>query len=84
MASIGRKRNPSPSQSKRLAFSPETMAYLEEIATTGIYGTLWTDVAKKFIGDGIAQALRDKFIAIRKTSASEANDDGQKSEAKID
>jgi hypothetical protein len=67
MAIAGRKRNPAPSQSKRLALNPATMEYLEGIALTGIHGNSWTDVAKKFIGDGIAQALRDRVVPRRKS-----------------
>jgi hypothetical protein len=54
------------------------MEYLQGIALTGIHGNGWTDVAKKYIGDGIAQALRDRVIPRRKSEVPyEIADDDQ-------
>ena len=62
-----RNANPMRPKAIRLALNQAVMDYLEAIARTGIHGNVWSDVAKKFIGDGIAQALRDRTIPRRKT-----------------
>jgi len=64
-------------KSKRLALNQAMMDYLEGIARAGIHGNGWTDVAKKFIGDGIAQALRDRVIPRRKSEVPYETDDGR-------
>jgi hypothetical protein len=67
MTPPGRKPAASPGESKRLSLNQSQLDYLQGIALTGIHGNSWTDVAKKFIGDGIAQALRDRVIPRAKT-----------------
>jgi hypothetical protein len=39
--------------------------YLEAIANAGTYGNNWTDVAYRFIGEGIERAIREKVIPRR-------------------
>jgi hypothetical protein len=75
MAKAGRHPNSLRARSTRLALNQATKEYLEGIALTGIHGNNWTDVAKKFIGDGIAQALRDRVIPRRKSEVPYEIDD---------
>lgn len=51
----------------RLQLNQAVRDYLDGIALTGVHGNVWSDVAKKFIGDGIAQALRDNLVPKRKS-----------------
>jgi hypothetical protein len=62
-----RGTNPMRPKMVRLALNQAVREYLEGIALTGVHGNVWSDVAKKFIGDGIAQALRDGTVPRRKT-----------------
>jgi hypothetical protein len=62
-----RQSNPVRPKMVRLALNQAVREYLEGIALTGIHGNVWSDVAKKFIGDGIAQALRDGVVPKRKS-----------------
>jgi hypothetical protein len=62
-----RTANPMRPKMVRLALNLPVREYLEGIALTGIHGNVWSDVAKKFIGDGIAQAIRDGTIPKRKS-----------------
>ena len=64
---MSRKHNPVRPKMFRLALNQAVMDYLEGIALTGIHGNVWSDVAKKFIGDGIAQAIRDNTVPRRKS-----------------
>lgn len=64
---MSRTNNPMRPKTVRLALNQAVMDYLEGIARTGIHGNVWSDVAKKFIGDGIAAALRDGAIPRRKS-----------------
>jgi hypothetical protein len=73
-------RKPNPLRPKRvtLALNQAVRDYLEGIAQTGIHGNVWSDVAKKFIGDGIAQALRDNTVPRRKTEVPYETDQSEK------
>lgn len=62
-----RKKNPVRPKMVRLQLNQAVREYLEGIALTGVHGNVWSDVAKKYIGDGIAQALRDKVVPRRKS-----------------
>jgi hypothetical protein len=61
----------------RLALNQAVRDYLEGIALTGIHGNSASDVAKKFIGDGIAGALRDRIIPKRATKTPYETEDGK-------
>ena len=65
---MSRKYNPIRPKVVRLAFNQAVLECLEGIALTGIHGNVWSDVAKKFIGDGISQVLRDGTIPRRKSA----------------
>jgi hypothetical protein len=71
-------RKPNPLRPKRvtLALNQAVRDYLDGIALTGIHGNVWSDVAKKFIGDGIAKALSDNIIRRRKTEVPYETDEG--------
>jgi len=63
-----RGQNPMRPKLVRLRLNKVVLDYLEGIALTGIHGNVWSDVAKKFIGDGIAHSLRDGTIPRRKSN----------------
>lgn len=64
---MARKSNPMRPKTVRLQLNQAVREYLEGIALTGIHGNVWSDVAKKYIGDGIAQALRDNVVPKRES-----------------
>ena len=64
----------------RLALNQPVREYLEGIALTGIHGNVWSDVAKKFIGDGIAAALRDGLVPKRRSTVPYETEDGKDEE----
>jgi hypothetical protein len=61
----GRTKNTVKSQPLRLAVNPVERAYLEAIANAGTQGNNWTEVAHRFIGDGIERAVRKGMIPRR-------------------
>lgn len=74
-----RGNNPLKAKRSPIALNQTVREYLDAIALTGIYGNVWTDVAKKFISDGVAQALRDGVVPRRKLTVSYETDDTGKS-----
>jgi hypothetical protein len=74
-----RKTNPMRPKVIRLALNQSVADYLHAIALTGVHGNVDTDVAKKYIGDGIAQAIRDRLVPKRKSEVPyETDDESQK------
>jgi hypothetical protein len=48
--------------------APETLAYLQDLADTGAYGTNPSDVARTLIEAGIRDALAKGIIAVRRAT----------------
>jgi hypothetical protein len=61
----GRGKNIVETEPLRLALNPVAKAYLVELAKAGTLGNHWTEVAHRFIGDGIEQAIREGMIPRR-------------------
>jgi hypothetical protein len=69
-AKRGRPVNTVGSKSLNLKLNEAAREYLETIARAGTYGNNWTDVAHRFIGDGIERAIRRAVIPRRKLEVS--------------
>ena len=75
-----RSANPMRPKIVRLALNQAVREYLDGIALTGVHGNVASDVAKKFIGDGIAAALRDGLIPKRRSKVPYETEDGKDKE----
>jgi hypothetical protein len=76
---VGRPHKPATRRSRGLKFDQVTLDYLETIARLGTHGNHWTDVAHRFIGDGIERAIRRKAIPRRTLEVSYETNENAKS-----
>jgi hypothetical protein len=67
---MARPSNTVKSKPLRLTLNQAAIEYLEAIAAAGTFGNNWTEVAHRFIGDGIERAIRRKTIPRRKSKVS--------------
>jgi hypothetical protein len=71
----GRPPNTVGSKPLNLKVNKVAREYLEAIANAGTHGNNWTDVAHRFIGDGIERAIRRRVIKRRKMNSQYPTDD---------